>query len=274
MLAPRVIIFTASDLLGSPTHSAHLASEALVEIERRNIPLVLATRGTRTQIELLRRKLEHAHPFVTEGGGGLFIPDGYFALRLVGAKRAGRYFCVPFGRSSQEAAAAVEDIAQQAGAEVVRYAEMNAREIARETGMTIREAEGSRERDFSERFFLAGSASLTVQSFAKIARERKWQIRRSEPFWELYSGNDEGKAVRYLMRVYRKALRSRIRSVGIGGSIEDLSLLAATDQVFILPFSSTTFDENLLSKLPHGIRINVTGAPGWNQTVMNVLRRL
>jgi mannosyl-3-phosphoglycerate phosphatase len=273
MLAPRVVIFTPSELLGSPTRTGIPTSEALTEIERLAVPLVLSTRGTRTQLEALRRKIGHAHPFVTESGGGLFLPDGYFSLRLEGARRAARYLCVPFGRSSEEAGAAVEEIATQAGAEVVRYEEMNARDIARNTGMTERDAEASREREFSERFFFAGNADLAAPSFERIAAEQNWQIRRSEPFWELYSGNDEGKVVRYLMRLYRESLRSRIRSVGIGTSFEDLSLLAASDQAFVLPLGSDRFDERLLSKLPNAVRIDVPGASGWNQTVLSVLNR-
>jgi mannosyl-3-phosphoglycerate phosphatase len=243
----------------------------LAEIETRNIPFVPLTRGTRAQLEILRRKIGHAHPFVTEGGGGLFLPDGYFALRLEGARRAGRYLCVPFGRTSQEAGAAVEDIAEQAGAEVVRYADMNAREISRNAGMSEREAEASREREFSDCFFFAGNADLAAPSFEKIATEQRWQIRHREPFWELYSGNDEGKAVRYVMRLYREALRSRIRSVGIGASFEDLSLLMASDQTFILPLSAGRFDERLVAKVPNSVRIDVPGAVGWNQMVLNVL---
>jgi len=273
MLAPRVIIFTTASLLGSPTRTEYQASEALAEIERRKIPLVLLTRGTRAQLEILRRKIGHAHPFVTEGGGGLFLPDGYFALRLEGARRAARYLCVPFGRTSQEAGAAVEDIAERAGAEVVRYADMNAREISSNAGISQREAEASREREFSERFFFAGNADLAAPSFEKIATEQNWRIRHCEPFWELYSGNDEGKAVRYVTRLYREALRSRLRSVGIGASFEDLSLLTASDQAIILPLSAGDLDERLLAKLPNSVRIDVPGAVGWNQTVLDVLSR-
>jgi hypothetical protein len=75
------------------------------------------------------------------------------------------------------------------------------------------------------------------------------------------------------MRLYREALRSRLRSVGIGTSAEDLSLLAATDQAFILPLSAGRFDENLVSRVPNAARIDVPGTPGWNQTVLNVLSR-
>lgn len=271
MLAPRVVIFTSSKLLGSGSRLAPQASEAMAEIERRNVPLVLSTSGTRAQLETLRRKFGHAHPFLTERGGGLFIPDGYFALRLEGARRVGRYLCVPFGRSSQEAAAAVAEIAREAGAEVVRYGEMNAREIARNTGMTEHAAAESREREFSERFFFAGNADVASSSFERLALARGWQIQRSAPFWELCSGNDEGKAVRYLMRLYREALRSRMRSVGIGTSFEDASLLKATDQAFIVAFSPHRFDEQLVAKLPNTAKIDVPAAAGWNQTVLKVL---
>lgn len=271
MLAPRVVIFTPSKLLGSASRLAQQASEALAEIERRNVPLVLSTSGTRAQLETLRRKFGHAHPFLTERGGGLFIPDGYFALRLEGARRVGRYLCVPFGRSSQETAAAVAEMAWEAGAEVVRYGEMNAREIAHNTGMTEREAAESREREFSERFFFAGNTDLASSSFEKIALARGWQIQRSGPFWELCSGNDEGKAVRYLMRLYREALRSRIRSVGIGTSVEDASLLRATDQAFIVAVSPHRFDEQLAAKLPNSSKVDVPTTAGWNLTVLRVL---
>jgi predicted mannosyl-3-phosphoglycerate phosphatase (HAD superfamily) len=150
---------------------------------------------------------------------------------------------------------------------------MNAREISCNAGISEREAEASREREFSERFFFAGNADLAAPSFEKIATEQKWRIRHCEPFWELYSGNDEGKAVRYVTRLYREALRSRLRSVGIGASFEDLSLLTASDQAFILPSSAGDFDERLLAKLPNSVRIDVPGAVGWNQTVLDVLSR-
>jgi len=274
MLLPRVIIFTASNLFGSSTRAASQGEEALAEIERRKIPLVLSTHDTRAQIEPLRRRIGHGHPFITEGGGGLFIPDGYFGIRLEGATRVGRYFCVPFGRPSQEAAAAVEDIARRAGAEVVRYGEMSAREIARNTGLNEREAAGSREREFSERFFFAGNAAVAAPAFERIAGELGWKIRGLDPFWELCSGNDQGKALRYLMRLYRESLRSRVRSVAIGTSLEDLLLLSASDQAFIVPASPNRFDEQLLSKVPNATKIDVPGTLGWNQTVLSALSRI
>jgi predicted mannosyl-3-phosphoglycerate phosphatase (HAD superfamily) len=273
MLAPGIVIFTPSMFLGASQHSPHTASDALIEIEKRRVPLILTTRDTRAQLELLRRKIGHGHPFITEGGGGLFIPDGYFALRLDEATRRGRYLCVPFGRSSQEAGEAVEDIAAQAGAEVVRCADMTAREISRNEGTSERDAQASRQREFSERFFFAGNADSTAPAFEKIAGEHNWQLRRREPFWELVSGNDEGRALRYLMRLYREALRSGVRSIGIGASLEDISMLKTCDQAFVLPLRRGHCDEELLSRVPNATKIDDPGVRGWNQTILGVLNR-
>src|SRR5438309_6975029 len=43
---------------------------------RSGVPLIFVTSKTRAELEILRRKLSNAHPFVTERGGGIFIPEG------------------------------------------------------------------------------------------------------------------------------------------------------------------------------------------------------
>src|ERR1700688_1385551 len=142
MLPPTRVIFTAVEgaLLDSKTQSWSAAAEALEEIERRRVPLILGSSGTRAHLEPVRRKIEHGHPFITESGGGLFIPDGYFAQRLEGAVRQGRYFCVAFGRPYADAVAAAEELAEETGASIVGYSQMPAREIARNTGESMRQA--------------------------------------------------------------------------------------------------------------------------------------
>src|SRR5580704_16216317 len=108
MLPPTRVIFTAVEgaLLDPKSQSWSAAAEALEEIARRRVPLILATSGTRAELEAFRTKIGHGYPFITESGGGLFIPDGYFNQKLHGAVRVGRYFCVAFGRPYSEVVAA------------------------------------------------------------------------------------------------------------------------------------------------------------------------
>jgi mannosyl-3-phosphoglycerate phosphatase len=275
MLAPRQIIFTAVD--GVLNHASGAAweavSEALQALARRGVPLVLATRGTRAQLEPLRRKLQHGHPFLTESGAGLFIPDGYFNVRLEGATRFGRHFCVPFARPHSEAAAALPEIAEEATASVVGFSQMSVREIARNSGLSSRDAELFRQREFGEIFFFAGETEEVTRRFSQIALDKGWEAVPGDPLWELrgrLKQNGEN-AVRYLMGLYRKALHGRQRSVGIGSDAGDLYLLAATDATIVLPRYSGRFDDALLGKLPRAVRAEQPGAEGWAQAVLGTL---
>jgi mannosyl-3-phosphoglycerate phosphatase family protein len=278
MLAPHHIIFTTLEgaLLDAASGSWEAAGEALNEIERRHVPLILVTRHTRAQIEPLRRKIGHAHPFITENGGGLFIPDGYFSMHLEGAMRAARYFCVPFGRPYAEAVEAVEEIAAEAGCTVMGYARMTAREIASNTGQSVKEAELDRQREFGERFFFAGENEAAVKRFAEIAHERKWQAAPGEPFWEMSSakaggGNEPGQAIRYLMRLHRTSTRMRLRSVGIGSTVQDLPLLTAVDQAILLPTRKRELAPELTSRLPQAVLGEAGGPQGWNDAILKLL---
>jgi mannosyl-3-phosphoglycerate phosphatase len=277
MLAPTRVIFTAVEgtLLDphspSPSQFLSAAGEALEELERRRVPLVLATSGTRAELDPLRRKMEHGHPFVTESGGGLFIPDGYFTQHLKGAVRQGRFFCVAFGRPYADAVAATDELAEESGASIVGYSQMTAREISRNTGEPLRQAELARQREFSERFFFAGGTEKITDKFEREARASGWDAIRGEPFWELRSGNDDGRALRHLMRLLRDALHTRLRAVAIGSSASDLSLLSAADQAVVLPRRGQEFDATLSSRLPRAIRGEAPGPAGWNQAVLQAL---
>ena len=76
----KLIIFTDLDgtLLDHKTYSFENAFEALQAIKEKNIPLIICSSKTRSEIEYYREKLSNNHPFVSENGGGIFLPEGYF----------------------------------------------------------------------------------------------------------------------------------------------------------------------------------------------------
>jgi mannosyl-3-phosphoglycerate phosphatase family protein len=273
MLPPTRVIFTSLEgaLLDSRKQSWLAAEEALEELARRRVPLILVSSGTRAELEPVRRKLEHGHPFMTESGGGLFVPDAYFAKHLEGAVRDGRYFAVALGRPYEEAVAAAEEIAEESGASIVGYAQMTPREIARNTGESIHQAERAKKREFSERFFFAGGTEKVIGKFEREARAGGWDAVRGEPFWELRSGNDEGRALRHLMKLLRDSLHTKLRAVAIGSSARDLALLAAADHAVALPQRGREFDPVLSSRLPKALTGEEPGPVGWNQAVLKAL---
>lgn len=71
------IIFTDLDgtLLDYNTYSFEPALPALQLLKEKGIPLIICSSKTRKEIEYYRKKLDNLHPFISENGGGIFIPE-------------------------------------------------------------------------------------------------------------------------------------------------------------------------------------------------------
>jgi mannosyl-3-phosphoglycerate phosphatase len=276
MRAIDTIFFSDLDgtLLDHDSYSWAAAEEALAEIERRRLPLVLVSSKTRAEMEVLRRKLGNGHPFVSENGGGIFFPRGYFPMKVEGAVSVShQYLCVALARPYAEILAALEEITEETGASVVGFRQMSAREVAQNTGLTPRQADLARQREFDEPFFFTGSAQEQAR-FLAAARERGLTITRGGRFWHAFAGSDKGRAVERLMKLYREALRGsgRVRSVALGDSANDLPMLKAANVAVVIPKPGGAHDETLTDALPRAIRAPAPGPEGWNEAVLELLR--
>jgi mannosyl-3-phosphoglycerate phosphatase len=279
LLAPRHLIFTAlEDALVDPrTDSFSGAEEALSELAHRQIAFILLTSRTRAEIEPIRRKLEHTHPFVTESGGGIFFPDGYFNVRIPGAARVGRYLGIAQGRPYAEVCAALDEIAEECGVGVAGFHHMSAREIADNAGLRPRDAELARAREFDEPFFFTSASERAIARFVEASRNKGFDARRGPTFWHFSSGCDTARAVRLLAQIFRDATRTRLRLIGIGGTEKDLPWLRAVDTAVLL--SNSGESGNLPSGLEKNtgrkvaiITANAPGAAGWNEAILNIIR--
>ena len=74
------------------------------------------------------------------------------------------------------------------------------------------------------------------------------------------------------MQLYRKSMRSRLSSVGIGSAAADLPLLLAVDHPIVLLEARTgTLRSDVTARLPNAVCGSLPGAAGWNQEVLRVL---
>jgi mannosyl-3-phosphoglycerate phosphatase len=277
LLAPRHLIFSALEgaLVDARTGSSTDAEEALSELERRHVPLILVTSQTRAEIEPLRRKLQHGHPFITESGGGIFFPDGYFNVKIPGAVRNGRYLCIAQGQPYDAVCTALDEIAEECGVGVAGFHHMSPREIAGNTGVRPRDAELARTREFDEPFFFTAADEAAIARFVETANQHGYNARRSGMFWHFSAGCDPSRAIRSVTQLFRDSTRSKLRSVGIGANAEDFVWLRATDHSILLPslLPAGSVDSELL-KTGHAksmISGDAPGPAGWNAAILNIL---
>jgi predicted mannosyl-3-phosphoglycerate phosphatase (HAD superfamily) len=206
----------------------------IAALEHAAIPIVLVTTRTRLLIDDPRRKLGHTHPFIAEGGCGVYLPEGYFHLRPPKTLRLGRFTCLPVAEPLPAAAEALEELSAETGVSVVPLRSLSPRELVQNTGLPAPQADLMRHRDFDEIFFFAGATEDEVKRFVLESEERHWQLRQQGALWSLAVGASLKQCVRELSKLYARALRSQPKLVGIARESDGSELLAACDRGFVL----------------------------------------
>jgi len=273
LLAPRHIIYTSLEgaLLDARSGSFAEAEEALSEISRRHIPLVLVTSRTRDEMDPLRRALEHSHPFITESGGGVYVPDGYFNIKIPNVKRSGRYLCVALGRPYKEVCEVLDEVAEETGVGVAGFHHMSTREIAENVGIKQRDAELVRRREFDEPFFFTSADEKAIARFVEAAKERGFDARLGETFWHFSSGCDSARAVRTLTKLFRDATRIKLRAVGVAPASQDPPWLRAVDLPVRLGSPDNDPEDSEDAESDHVAPENASGPAGWNASILNII---
>ena len=111
----KAIIFTDLDgTLLDEEYSFAPAERALERIKQDGIPLVVVTSKTRAEVEHIRSRLKNTDPFITENGGGIFIPGSYFPFPVQGEKLDG-YTLIRLGTDYRELRQALVRIRASSG---------------------------------------------------------------------------------------------------------------------------------------------------------------
>lgn len=261
----RKIIITDLDgtLLDAENYSFAPAWPALDMLRTRGIPLILCSSKTRVEIEVLRRELGNTHPFISENGGGVFIPRGYFTVPF-DAVDAGEYRLITLGTPYAEIRRRFIRLRDASGAKVRGFGDMTDEEVAALTGLTADAAQRARQRDFDEPFVFEGAPD---QRFLRAieADGLNWTEGR---IFHIMGRHDKGRAVSLLKEMYEKQ-GGVVECIGLGDSLNDLPLLQAVDQPVLVRHDDGTYDARINIA---GLRkTRLPGPAGWSETLLQML---
>lgn len=217
--------------------------EFTAALDHEGIPAVWLTSRSRLQFDEPRRKLGHAHPFIAEDGGGVYLPEDYFHLRpdsgglrsgKASTLRLGRFTCIPSAEPLPAVAEALDALSGGSGVPIVTLRSLSLRELVQNTGLPAREAELARQRDFDELFFFAGASDEQVKQFLAAGRKRRMEFRPHGVLWSAAIGANIQQCVSTLTKLYDRALRYHAHSVGIATADSAPSLLPCCDRSILL----------------------------------------
>jgi predicted mannosyl-3-phosphoglycerate phosphatase (HAD superfamily) len=205
-----------------------------IALAHANIPSIWITSRNRAQMDEPLRKLDHADPFIAEGGGAAYLPTDYFHLRGEKSERRGRFLSIPVAEPQPAAAEALEILSEETSVPVVPLRTLSPRELAQNSGLLQREAELARQRDFDELFFFAGASDDDIQRFLEEGQKRKLQLRQQGGFWSLAVGASIPRCVRHLTKLFDRALHGHAPSIGLAPQMQAGELFPACDRNILL----------------------------------------
>lgn len=266
-----VVVFTDLDgTLLDGHYSYHAADEALGVIRKENIPLVICSGKTRAEIEHYEEILSISGPFVSENGGAIFIPRGYFPPGTEeGPARcgeiAGNFRIIRLGARYRQVREVMKELRSR-GFAVRGFGDMSVAEIADLTGLPIHEARLAARREFDEPFIFEGSAG-DMEKIEEIVRAKGFRLARAA-FFHISGQTDKGRAVSLLADMYRRE-RGRILTVALGDNPSDLTMLQTVDVPIIVQKPDGSYDPELEGHKFH--KTGDIGPKGWNDAVLKVI---
>ncbi len=271
----KVIIFTDLDgtLLDYDTYSFERALPALQLLRERDIPLIICSSKTAKEIAFYREKLKNDHPFISENGGGIYIPRNYFKTEIQSASgglkseitEEGRYLVIRVGARYADLRKALEALRKE-GFSVRGFGDMTVQELAETAHMNLAEAGFAKERDFDEPFTFEGTEEETRRLFKAITA-RGFHYTKGK-FFHILGNSDKGKAIAVLIDLYAREF-SEMTTVALGDSPNDIPMLELVDCPIIVQRPNGTYAVS--RDIPNLIRIDGIGSAGWNKAIFELL---
>lgn len=270
---PCLIIFT--DLDGTLLDSAYSFKKALPAldmIKRKKVPLVLCSSKTRTEIEHCRKKLGNEHPFITENGGGVFIPKNNFKLQIKNLKlkieKKENYIMIKLGAPYEKLREELEGLRSE-GFDIRGFGDMSVKEISELTGLKTRDAVRAAQRDFDEPFVFKGDRAMKAKLKRRI-KARGFNYTQGE-FFHIMGDSDKGRAVGILKRLYAKQGRKLI-TAALGDSPNDIEMLQSVDHPIVVRKKDGSYNSQILRSVKGCTKADGIGPEGWNKAVIELLR--
>ncbi len=271
-MSPFIVIFSDLDgtLLDHKTFSWEAAGPALQVIKEKAFPVVLCSSKTRAEIDVIRKRADNHDPFISENGGGIFIPDPYFGFSFPYDKRIDQYRVIDLGTPYDRLRKDFQSLIQKSGVDLRGYGDFSIDEIAAQTGLSLEEARLAKQREYDEPFVLTGSDEQRERVLHLIA-DMGLHWTRGSRYYHLTGANDKGKAVKLLTRFFEQKF-GEVTTVALGDSPNDLPMLEVVDYPILVQRPGGVYDHAV--KLPNLMRSDGVGPIGWNSAILSLVKSL
>jgi mannosyl-3-phosphoglycerate phosphatase len=271
---PLSVVFTDVDgcLLDHHSYSVDAAVEAVDFLVGRGVPLVLCSSKTGSELEHLTQELGIRHPFISENGGALFIPAGYFPFPVPGSQPRLRHHVLRLGAPYSGVTEVLHRVALENGVTVAGFSDMSVEEVARDCGLRPSQVLLARQREHDEPFrVLDPEPAARVRLRRALAGAGLWCTSGGR-YDHVVGGTHKGVAVSLLAALYRQAF-GRTVTIGLGDSLNDVPMLREVDIPIVIRNAALgpAMTTRILQQVPTAWAPGREGPAGWRDVLMGLL---
>ncbi|MBS3802231.1 MAG: HAD-IIB family hydrolase [Candidatus Thermoplasmatota archaeon] len=235
------LIFTDLDgtLLDHDDYSFTAAKKGLQLVKKQKIPIIFCTSKTRSELLYWRKLTHNQHPFISENGGGIFIPISYFPFTFKHTKKVDSFFLIRLGAPKNRLTTAMN--ALEKDFDLTSFQSMDNKTIMNYTNLPFDQAKLASKREFDIPFVLHNETQ--IEKISNRIYDQDLSLTKGGRFYHLIGNNDKGKAVRILINLF-KQIYDLIDSIGIGDSENDFSMLEAVNKPYLVKKPDGTYASN------------------------------
>ncbi|MFT6388020.1 MAG: mannosyl-3-phosphoglycerate phosphatase family protein [Cellvibrionaceae bacterium] len=259
------IIVTDLDgtLLDHNTYSFEAAIATLEKLKQHNMPVVINSSKTASEIEELRSTLNNPHPFIAENGSGIMIPKQYFTKQPDASERFGAYWEVILGKPRIQIIDALKKLPPQFKQYYRSYHQSAVDDIIRITGLSREQAECSMDRRYTEPLQWLGDSYQRKQFFWHLHKQHI-HFTEGGRFIHLMGHTNKGSATSWLAKHYEEEYKKKVKVVALGDGNNDIDMLKTADVAVVV-----RSPVNKPPELDHRCKIvtEKTGPEGWAEAI-------
>ncbi|MFO8077891.1 MAG: HAD-IIB family hydrolase, partial [Thermoplasmatota archaeon] len=243
-------------LLDHQTYSFAPAQKSLQFLNKNNIPVIFCSSKTRKELLYWKDQLNNTHPFISENGGGIFIPKSYFSFSFEHTDHDESSYIIRFGASFSQLQKTMQELEDQF--DVISFLTMPTKTIEKYTGLSKKMAQLASEREYDIPFLI--NDPTQIDDIIQYIHQHHLHITKGGRFYHLIGENDKGKAVNMLTRLYHQHY-STVESIGIGDSENDFSMLKQVNKPYLVKKTNGSYAS---SNFSHAQGI---GPEGWHEII-------
>ena len=264
---PRIVVFSSVDSVLGDTGREVVRGRDLRRLAEAGVALVLCSSHTRAQLEWVRQELGIVHPFVSENGGAVYIPEGCFGFEVPNAREVAGYRAVEFGRPYADVVHDLRETADRLQIGITGFSDMSVEEVAAECRLSMLQARLAKLREYTEPFRLHDADPRARGRLMKgLHAANLTAVNPGGVFDCVGAPVDAELGVNLLVMLYRRAFPG-IATVGLGSSLRDVPLMQRADRAFIVDAEDDQLIRRLLGRVPHARVMSRPGLAGWLQAI-------